>query len=68
MNYIAVSFGAMGDSTYEYMIKLWLQSGKKEQRFRDMWDKSMNGGSTKTQKNPSQIIYISTTNQNTEII
>ena len=41
----------MGDSTYEYMIKLWLQSGKKEQRFRDMWDKSMNGGSTKIQKN-----------------
>jgi IS1 family transposase len=38
-----VSFGAMGDSTYEYMIKLWIQSGKKEQRFRDMWDKSMNG-------------------------
>lgn len=38
-----VSFGAMGDSTYEYMIKQWLQSGKKEQRFRDMWDRSMNG-------------------------
>ncbi|KAL7485158.1 hypothetical protein ACHAW6_010766 [Cyclotella cf. meneghiniana] len=38
-----VSFGAMGDSTYEYMIKLWIQSGRKEQRFRDMWDKSMNG-------------------------
>ena len=38
-----VSFGAMGDSTYEYMIKLWIQSGKKEQRFRDMWDKAMNG-------------------------
>lgn len=38
-----VSFGAMGDSTYEYMIKLWIQSGRKEQKFRDMWDKSMNG-------------------------
>jgi hypothetical protein len=38
-----VSFGAMGDSTYEYMIKQWLQTGKKEKRFREMWDKSMNG-------------------------
>ena len=38
-----VSFGAMGDSMYEYMIKQWLQSGKKEKRFRDMWDRSMNG-------------------------
>jgi len=37
------SFGAMGDSAYEYMIKLWLQGGRKEEMYRKMWDKAMNG-------------------------
>lgn len=37
------SFGAMGDSTYEYEIKLWIQGGKKEGMYRKMWDKAMNG-------------------------
>eukprot|EP00986_Skeletonema_menzelii_P021000 scaffold32893_cov148-Skeletonema_menzelii.AAC.1 len=37
------SFGAMGDSTYEYMIKLWIQGGRKEDMYRKMWDKAMNG-------------------------
>jgi mannosyl-oligosaccharide alpha-1,2-mannosidase len=38
-----VSFGGMGDSAYEYMLKLWLQGGKKEKQYRAMWDKSVNG-------------------------
>lgn len=38
-----VSFGAMGDSAYEYMLKLWLQGGQKEGKYRDLWDKSING-------------------------
>ncbi|KAL9182005.1 hypothetical protein ACHAXT_012348 [Thalassiosira profunda] len=38
-----VSFGAMGDSTYEYMIKIWVQGARKERRYREMWDKAMNG-------------------------
>jgi len=38
-----ISFGGMGDSTYEYMLKLWLQGGKKEQQYRDMWDASVQG-------------------------
>ena len=38
-----ISFGAMGDSTYEYMINIWVQGGRKEKKYRDMWDKSMNG-------------------------
>lgn len=37
------SFGAMGDSTYEYMIKLWIQGGRKEEKYRKMWDKAMGG-------------------------
>jgi len=38
-----VSFGAMGDSVYEYMLKVWVQGGKKESKYRDMWDKAMDG-------------------------
>ncbi|KAL7432933.1 hypothetical protein ACHAXM_010194 [Skeletonema potamos] len=37
------SFGACGDSAYEYMIKLWIQGGRKEKMYRKMWDKAMNG-------------------------
>ena len=29
-----VSFGAMGDSTYEYMLKIWIQGGRKESKYR----------------------------------
>jgi hypothetical protein len=28
-----ISLGAMGDSYYEYLLKQWLQSGKKEDRY-----------------------------------
>jgi mannosyl-oligosaccharide alpha-1,2-mannosidase len=38
-----VSFGAMGDSTYEYMLKIWIQGGRKENKYREMWDKAMSG-------------------------
>lgn len=38
-----VSFGGAGDSAYEYMLKLWLQGGKKDTKYRDMWDKAING-------------------------
>ena len=34
-----ISFGAMGDSAYEYMLKLWLQSGKTEDKYRRMYDR-----------------------------
>jgi mannosyl-oligosaccharide alpha-1,2-mannosidase len=38
-----VSFGACGDSAYEYMLKVWIQGGKKENQYRLMWDKAMIG-------------------------
>lgn len=38
-----VSFGAMSDSVYEYLLKTWVQGGKKEPRYREMWDKAMMG-------------------------
>jgi len=36
-----ISLGAMGDSYYEYLLKLWLQSGKKENRFKEVWKTAM---------------------------
>lgn len=54
------SFGAMGDSTYEYMIKLWIQGGRKEGKYRKMWDKAMEGlHSQLVQKStPNGLTYI----------
>jgi len=38
-----VRFGAMGDSFYEYMLKTWIQGGRMEQKYREMYDKSIDG-------------------------
>ena len=55
-----ISFGGMGDSTYEYMLKLWIQGGKKEQRYRDMWDRSVQGMHEQLlqRSSPSGLTYI----------
>jgi len=29
-----VTFGALGDSFYEYLIKVWIQTGRKDDRLR----------------------------------
>jgi hypothetical protein len=39
----SVTFGALGDSFYEYLLKVWLQGGKKENWLRDMYDDAVNG-------------------------
>ncbi|CAM9973923.1 unnamed protein product, partial [Hapterophycus canaliculatus] len=31
-----VTFGALGDSFYEYLLKAWLQGGKTEPKYREM--------------------------------
>jgi mannosyl-oligosaccharide alpha-1,2-mannosidase len=36
-----LTFGAMADSFYEYMLKIWLQGGKTEQLYRNMYDESI---------------------------
>lgn len=36
-----ISVGAMGDSYYEYLLKQWVQTGRKEDRFKDAWKLSM---------------------------
>jgi Glycosyl hydrolase family 47 len=38
-----VTFGAMADSFYEYMLKVWIQGGKLEPMYRDMYDKAIQG-------------------------
>ncbi len=54
-----VSFGAFGDSFYEYELKLWLQGGKKENMYREMYDKSIDGMHSRLLKtSPSGLWYI----------
>jgi Glycosyl hydrolase family 47 len=38
-----LTFGAMADSFYEYMLKVWIQGGKVEPMYREMYDKAMEG-------------------------
>lgn len=38
-----VTFGALGDSFYEYLLKVWIQGGKKEAWLRDMYDRAIDG-------------------------
>lgn len=36
-----ISLGALGDSFYEYLLKSWIQSGKKDEEARYMYDNAM---------------------------
>ena len=38
-----ITFGALGDSFYEYLLKTWIQGGKKEMWLREMYDNAMDG-------------------------
>ncbi|KAM1716987.1 hypothetical protein ACFX11_024882 [Malus domestica] len=40
-----ITFGAMGDSFYEYLLKVWILGNKTSavKPYRDMWEKSMTG-------------------------
>ncbi|CAN8268881.1 unnamed protein product [Cochlearia groenlandica] len=44
-SYSTTTFGAMGDSFYEYLLKVWVFGNKTSEvkHYRDMWEKSMNG-------------------------
>jgi Glycosyl hydrolase family 47 len=55
-----LTFGAMADSFYEYMLKVWIQGGKVEPLYRDMYDKAIQGMHDEllqTSK-PSGLVYI----------
>ncbi|GBG67509.1 hypothetical protein CBR_g643 [Chara braunii] len=56
-----ITFGAMGDSFYEYLLKAWIQGGKTEevQFYWDMWKKSMKGLKTLVRtSSPSGYVYL----------
>jgi len=38
-----ITFGADGDSFYEYLIKAWLQGGRKEDRLWNLYNKAVDG-------------------------
>lgn len=59
-----ITFGAMSDSFYEYMLKLWIQSGKAEPMFREMYDQSMDGMHNELlqKSTPSGLYYIADKN------
>lgn len=56
-----ITFGAMGDSFYEYLLKAWVQGNKTEsvKHYRKMWETSMEGLQTLVRKTtPSSFTYL----------
>jgi len=55
-----ITFGALGDSYYEYLLKVWLQGGKKETYMREMYDKAVQGVHDKLVQHttPSGLTYL----------
>ncbi|KAI3879492.1 hypothetical protein MKW92_000869 [Papaver armeniacum] len=59
--YSTITFGAMGDSFYEYLLKAWIQGNKTQavKHYRDMWETSMKGLESLIRKTtPSSFTYI----------
>jgi len=58
------TFGAMADSVYEYMLKIWIQGGKTEPMYRNMYDKAMDGMHHELLQTstPSGLVYIADKN------
>jgi Glycosyl hydrolase family 47 len=59
-----ITFGAMADSFYEYMLKVWLQGGKTEPMYRNMYDLAMDGMHRELLQTstPSGLVYIADKN------
>ncbi|GAA0167125.1 protein modifying enzyme [Lithospermum erythrorhizon] len=60
-SYSTITFGAMGDSFYEYLLKVWIQGNKTDivKPYRDMWETSMKGLLTLVRRTtPSSFAYI----------
>ena len=55
-----VSFGAMGDSAYEYFLKCWLQGGRTHSKYRMMYDKAIQGMHDELlqRSSPSGLVYV----------
>ena len=59
-----ITFGAMSDSFYEYMLKCWIQGGKTEPLYRSMYDKAIEGmhNDLLQTSTPSGLVYIADRN------
>ncbi|KAH9716176.1 Mannosyl-oligosaccharide 1,2-alpha-mannosidase MNS1 [Citrus sinensis] len=60
-SYSTITFGAMGDSFYEYLLKVWIQGNKTSavKPYRDMWETSMKGLLSLVRKStPSSFTYV----------
>ncbi|KAL8458852.1 hypothetical protein ACS0TY_036381 [Phlomoides rotata] len=60
-SYSTITFGAMGDSFYEYLLKVWIQGNKTDtvKHYRDMWEISMKGLESLVRRTtPSSFAYI----------
>lgn len=55
-----LTFGAMGDSLYEYFLKTWIQGGRTEPLYRQMYDKAIDSMHKELLQTstPSGLIYI----------
>ena len=55
-----ITLGALGDSFYEYLLKIWLQGGKVEHWLRDMYDRAIDGVVNKLlhASEPSNLAYL----------
>lgn len=60
-SYSTITFGAMGDSFYEYLLKVWIQGNRTTtvNHYREMWERSMKGLLTLVRRTtPSSFAYI----------
>ncbi|KAL3511529.1 hypothetical protein ACH5RR_024246 [Cinchona calisaya] len=60
-SYSTITFGAMGDSFYEYLLKVWIQGNKTAsvKHYREMWETSMKGLLSLVKRTtPSSFAYI----------
>jgi len=64
-----ISMGALGDSFYEYLLKVWLQGGKQESQYRRMYDRAMEGVHAKMvrESEPNGLYYIAELDDNNNI-
>ncbi|KAA6419670.1 MAG: mannosyl-oligosaccharide 1 [Trebouxia sp. A1-2] len=60
------TMGAMADSYYEYLLKMWLLKGQKDDMYRSMWESSMDEMMTKLMNvSVGGLLYIGLIQQNT---
>ena len=59
-----LTFGAMSDSFYEYMLKIWIQGGQTEPLYRKMYDESIQGmhDHLLSVSSPSELVFIADRN------